>query len=307
MNDILIVDLPKEHGMVKGCWYDGYPVHKGHTKSSLNYATLYAQQQKIFPNQKRMINDFSNFKKILKKSGFHIVVFPFPKELNQIGNLHHDAVFVRDSGIMFKNFWIKANFSAKVRQAEAEIHTKNIVKRFHKKVIEMPKGAYIELGEVFYMETKNGSYYFGGLSRSNKKGHDFVRTIIKPDHYCLIKSDGYHLDTVFTPVLSKENELIAFVLAKNIINPKSISALKKFGLEIIYVDPIDSSGKGKELGNYAVNALIGPGVMLNCSKFLTKGVEDKLKKMGIKRYVSKLTDFRFAGGSYHCLTNEIYK
>jgi len=134
MNSILIVDLPKKHGEIKGCWYDGYPVHKGHTKSSLNYATLYANKRKILPNNKRLVKDYSNFKKILKKAGFQVVTIPFPEELNQINNLHHDAVFIRDSGIMFKKYWIKANFSAKIRQAEAEIHTKTIKEKFHKKI-----------------------------------------------------------------------------------------------------------------------------------------------------------------------------
>lgn len=305
MINLLIVDLPKKNGKIKGCWYDGYPIHKGHKKSSLNYATLYSNQKKIIPNQVRIKKEFENFKKILRKAGFKLHILPFPEELNKIGNLHHDAIFVRDSGIFFKDLWIKANFSAKVRQAEAEAHTKVIKEKFMKKVIEMPKGAYIEFGEVFLLKTILGSFYFGGISRSNKKGHDFVRSIIKPDKYCLIKSEGYHLDTVFTPVLNKNNQLIAFILVKKMIDKKSLELLKKFNVEIININPIDSSGNGKELGNYAVNTLIAPGVMLNCAKFLTKGVENKLKKLGIKRFISPLKDFRFAGGSYHCLTNEI--
>jgi hypothetical protein len=83
--------------------------------------------------------------------------------------------------------------------------------------------------------------------------------------------------------------------------------LKQLDIEIIEIDPIDSSGEEEELGNYAINTLIAPGLMLNCSEFLTKNIENKLKAMGIKRYISPLTYFRFAGGSYHCLTNEIYQ
>ena len=306
MNELIIVDLPKPHGKIKGCWYSGYPVHKGNTERSLNYATFYAKEKHIIPNQKKLKIDFFNFKKLLKKAGFRVHILPFPKELNKENNLHHDAVFVRDSGILFKNYWIKANFSAD-RQQEAESHTLTIAKKFKKKVIQLPSGAYLEFGEVFFLQTKNGSFYFGGLSRSNKKGHDFVRSIIKPDHYCLIKSEGYHLDTVFTPILSKKNELIAFVVAKDLITSKSLKTLKKFKVKIINLDLIDSSGEGNTLGNYAINALIAPGIMLNCKKFLTKGVENELKKIGVKRFVSPLTFFRFAGGSYHCLTNEIYK
>ena len=91
------------------------------------------------------------------------------------------------------------------------------------------------------------------------------------------------------------------------ITQKSLASLKQLDIEIIEIDPIDSSGEGKELGNYAINTLVAPGIMLNCAEFLTEKVESKLKSLGIKRYVSPLTYFRFAGGSYHCLTNEIYK
>lgn len=306
MNELIIVDLPKPNREVKGCWYNGYPVHKGNTERSLNYATFYAKEKRIIPNQYRLKKDFTNFKNLLKKAGFRVYLLPFPKELNKKNNLHHDAVFVRDSGILFKNFWIKANFSAD-RQQEAESHTKTIAKRFKRKIITLPKGAYLEFGEVFFFQTRNRSFYFGGLSRSNKKGHDFVRSIIKPDKYILIKSEGYHLDTVFTPVLNKGNEIVAFIVAKSLINPESLIALKKLNIKILPVDPMDSSGEGDKLGNYAINALVAPGIMLNCKKFLTKGIEKELKRMGIKRFISPLTDFRFAGGSYHCLTNEIYK
>lgn len=75
---------------------------------------------------------------------------------------------------------------------------------------------------------------------------------------------------------------------------------------MIFVDPIDSSGTDAQLGTYAINTLIAPGILVNCATFTTPGVEDALKKLGIKRLHSPLTDFRFAGGSYHCLTNEIY-
>jgi N-dimethylarginine dimethylaminohydrolase len=307
MNKIVIVDLPRINGKIRGCWYNGYPIHKGHTESSLNYATLYANQKNIIPDQKRLKRDFKNFKKTLKQAGFDIRVLSFPEEINKTNNLHHDAVFVRDAGLIFKDYWIKANFSATVRQAEAEVHTKTITKKFGKKIIELPKDAFLEFGEVFLLQTKNGTYYFGGLSRSNEAGHNFAKSIIKPDNFCLIRSNGYHLDTVFSPVLNKDNELVAFIVAKNMLDSESLESLKKFNLEIIYVDPIDSSGEGEELGNYAVNTLIAPGIMLNCAKFLTMSVEEKLKKLGIKRFVSPLTDFRFAGGSYHCLTNEIYE
>jgi len=159
---------------------------------------------------------------------------------------------------------------------------------------------------VNYFETAHGSYYFGGLSRSNKQGHDFVREIIRPDNYILVESEGYHLDTVFTPVVTADNRLAALIVAGEGIKPGSMERIRSLGIQVIEVTAQDSSGAGETLGDYAVNALIAPGIMINCSLFETPGVEETLRKLGIERYVAPLTSFKYAGGSVHCLTNEIY-
>src|SRR3989339_690832 len=155
MNEIIIIDLPKPHGEVGGCWYNGYPVHKGTTKTSLNYATLYADQKKIIPDQAVIKKDYKNFINLIKKTGFKLHILPSPKELNQQNCLHHDAVFIRDAGLMYKDYWIKANFSVSDRKIEADIHAKYISKKFNKKIIKLPADAYIEFGEVFFIHTKN--------------------------------------------------------------------------------------------------------------------------------------------------------
>ncbi len=306
MNEIIIIDLPKAQGNINGCWYNGYPIHKGKTKNSLNYATVYANENHILPNLEILNQDFDNLKKTLLQAGFLVHVLPFPERLNEENNLHHDAIFIRDAGLLFKNFWIKANFSVEQRQVEAEVHAKVISKKFGKEILNLPANCFLEFGDVFLLQTKKGSYYFGGLSRSSKRGHDFVKSVVKPDNYCLIQSEGYHLDTVFSPILSAENELVACLVTKKVLERKSLESLKQLNIEIIEIDAIDSSGEGKELGSYAINSLTAPGILLNCSKFHTKNVESKLKAMEIKRYISPLTYFRFAGGSVHCLTNEIY-
>ncbi len=306
MNEIIIVSLPPANGEVKGCWYNGYPIHKGESEDSLNYATVYANEHKIIPDQAVIQSDYKNFVATLEKTGFKIHILPFPEELNQIDNLKHDAIFIRDSGFMFQDYWIKARFSAKQRAQEAEVFADIISKKFSKKIIELPTNAYLEFGETFYLKTKNGTFYFGGLSRSNKIGHDFIKEILDPDHYCLIESEGYHLDTVFSPVINKNNELVAILTTDNMISPSCIANMKNVDLEIINIDPIDSSGVGKGLGNYAVNSLIAPGKLLNSIEFKTPGVEERLQQLGIERYISPLTYHRFAGGSFHCLTNEIY-
>lgn len=303
--EILVVGLPKPHGEIKGAWYNGYPVHKGFTDDSLNFATVFARDHHIIPNQKIVIRDHNNFLATLREAGFKLRVLSFPENLNQADSLHHDGVFIRDSGFWFKDYWIKSNYAVKDRRPEANTWAEIIGKRFNKTIATPPPGAYIEFGEVYYFKTSAGTYYFGGLSRSNEKGHRFARSIIKPDHFILLHSHGYHLDTVMTPLISQNQELVGLVITKNMFREDSLEKLKKLNLPLITVGPMDSSGSGNRLGTYHVNCLPGPGVLVNTGKFLTPGVEEKIKALGIKRYYSPLTYFRYAGGSYHCLTNEI--
>ncbi|HLC69698.1 MAG TPA: hypothetical protein VJH75_01475 [Patescibacteria group bacterium] len=302
---ILVVGLPKAHGEIKGAFYNGYPIHKGFTDDSLNFATVYAHDHKIIPDQKIVTRDHKNFLTTLRQAGFKLQVLPFPENLNREDSLHHDGVFIRDSGFLFKKYWIKSNYSVKDRRPEADAWAEIIKTRFHKTIITPPPGAYIEFGEVYYFKTATSTYYFGGLSRSNEKGQRFVKSIVKPDHFILLHSHGYHLDTVMTPVINKDNELTALIITKNMFREDSLDKLKNLKIPLITVGPMDSSGTGGKLGTYHVNCLPGPGVLVNTGKFLTPGVEDRLKALGIKRFYSPLTYFRYAGGSYHCLTNEI--
>lgn len=305
-NEIIVLGLPPVTGEVKGVWYDGYPVHRGETEESLNYATFYAHRNGIVPDQAVLRQEWLNFVDTLLLAGFHLHVVPFPPELNKPGSLYHDAVFVRDAGIMYKNLWIKAHFSVHDREYESEYHARLIERKFNKTVITLPEDARLEGGDINYLETRDARFYFGGLSRSNAAGHDFVRSLIQPDEFILIQSEGYHLDTVFTPIVSADNTLAGIITAKQALTTESLQRLEKLGVPLIDIELEDSSGKGEELGSYAVNALVAPGVMVNCAEFITPGVEAQLKELEIQRFVTPLTYFRYAGGSVHCLTNEIY-
>jgi N-dimethylarginine dimethylaminohydrolase len=304
--EIILLGLAPITPEVKGMWHKGYPVHQGETEASINFATLYANKKGIIPDQELLRREWLDFVGTLLQAGFHLNIIPFPAELNRPDSLYHDAVFIRDGGLIFRGIWIKSRFSVKDRMFEGEFHAQLIESKLGKTVVSLPEGAYLEGGDINYLETSNGSYYFGGLSRSNKQGHDFVREIIRPDHYILVKSEGYHLDTVFTPVVTVDNRLAAIIIAADGISPESMAQVRSLGIEVLEVSAQDSSGAGETLGDYAVNALIAPGVMVNSSRFSTPGVEEALKKLGIERYVTALSSFRYAGGSVHCLTNEVY-
>ncbi len=304
--EIILLGLAPVTDEVQGMWYKGYPVHQGETESSINFATLYASEHGIIPDQKLLRQEWLNFVDTLLTAGFHLHIVPFPDELNHPHSLYHDAVFIRDAGLVFRGIWIKSRFSVKDRIFEGEFHTKLIEAKLGKTVVSLPEGAFLEGGDVNYLETCQGSYYFGGLPRSNKLGHDFVRKIIRPDHYILIESEGYHLDTVFTPVISADNCLAAVIVTADMLSKTSMEQLRSLEIEVIEVTAMDSSGIADKLGEYAVNALIAPGIMVNSSYFNTPGVEAFLEKIGIQRFVTPLSSFRYAGGSVHCLTNEIY-
>ncbi|MCF7826701.1 MAG: hypothetical protein K9N29_08615 [Candidatus Marinimicrobia bacterium] len=304
--EIILLGLAPFTSEVHGMWHKGYPVHQGETESSMNFATLYAKQQGIVPDQELLRQEWLNFVDTLLTAGFHLHIVPFPEELNRPDSLYHDAVFIRDAGLIFRGIWIKSRFSVKHRMYEGEFHTNLIESKLGKTVVTLPESALLEGGDINYLETRHGSYYFGGLSRSNRAGHDFVRGIIRPDHYILVESEGYHLDTVFTPVVNVDNEMCAVIVTANMLSDSSMEAIRTLGVKVMEVSKMDSSGVDEQLGDYAVNALIAPGIMVNSSKFSTPGIEDQLADMGIQRYVTPLTSFRYAGGSVHCLTNEVY-
>ena len=304
--EIILLGLAPVTPEVRGMWHKGYPVHQGETESSMNYATLYAQKKGIVPAQDLLRREWQDFVCTLLQAGFHLNLIPFPEELNRPDSLYHDAVFIRDGGLIFRGIWIKSRFSVKDRIFEGEFHAKLIETKLGKTVVSLPEGAFLEGGDINYLETAGGSYYFGGLSRSNRAGHDFVREIIRPDNYILVESEGYHLDTVFTPVVTADNRLAALLIAADGISPASMARIRALGVRVLEVSAQDCSGAGETLGDYAVNALIAPGVLVNASRFTTPGVEDALRQLGIERYVTPLTSFRYAGGSVHCLTNEIY-
>ncbi|MBI4350355.1 MAG: hypothetical protein HY550_02845 [Elusimicrobia bacterium] len=304
--EIILLGLPPVTPEVKGMWHKGYPVHKGETESSVNFATLFAKKNGIVPDQDLLRGEWLNFVDTLLLAGFHLHIIPFPEGLNRPDSLFHDAVFIRDGGMIFRSIWIKGRFSVKDRIVEGEYHSRLISAKLKKTVITLPKGAFLEGGDINFIKSAGGSYYFGGLSRSNRAGHDFVRDIVRPDNYILVESEGYHLDTVFTPVLSADNRLAALIIASESIKARSMAQIRALGLPVIEVSAQDATGAGDRLGDYSVNALIAPGVLVNSSRFSTPGVEARLKKLGIERFVAPLTSFRYAGGSVHCLTNELF-
>ncbi len=289
------------------CWPKGYIVHQG-KKTSINKTTIHTLENNIKPNQKRLEESFKNLCNTFESFGCQLEIIPFPDDLNDIDGISHSVLYVRDVGFSFNDLWIKSNFSAKNRQEEADVIANIMSSKYGKKVIEMPTYAEIEFGEVHYIETDNKTYYFGGISRANRRGQEQVIDIIHPDKYFIIESLGFHLDTVFTPVVDKSNRFVAIIVAKGMITEDSyhnLESLRDDGVKIINIDNKDTCDTDG-LGTYAVNCFVGKGFLISGAKFSTPNVINELKSLDINFVSVDIPDYKYGGGSIHCITNELY-
>ncbi|MCF6238764.1 MAG: hypothetical protein L3J79_08140, partial [Candidatus Marinimicrobia bacterium] len=151
--EIILLGLAPVTAKVHGMWHKGYPVHQGETEASINFATLYASEHGIIPDQDLLRKEWLNLVDTLLTAGFHLHIVPFPEALNRPDSLYHDAVFIRDGGLIFRGIWIKSRFSVKDRIYEGEFHTKLIEAKLNKTVVTLPTEAFLEGGDISYLET----------------------------------------------------------------------------------------------------------------------------------------------------------
>ena len=67
----------------------------------------------------------------------------------------------------------------------------------------------------------------------------------------------------------------------------------------------DAIGTKNRIGNFAVNALPLPGVLIRPHKFTDPNIDKKLLELGVECIITPTTQFQLSGGSIHCLTNEL--
>lgn len=255
------------------------------------------------PVQKIVEEEHARGLDVLKKYA-DIELFPFPLELDANGLNKHDAVFTRDAFISDqKGLVIISNFSERERQAEAEARTP-LLSSLGFKTVRLPEDAFAEGGEFYYVPKDN--ILFAGGCRNNKKGVEEVAKHLKAKDVCIVESDSFHLDTLFTILLDKQGHLVGIIVCWELIKNKEAvqQFAKKHNIEILEVMPIDTVGfDGK--GKISVNCVALPGVLLGGSLFETQGIEEKIKKMGIEHAVTPVSQFLLSGGGIHCLANEL--
>tara|TARA_Y100001970_G_scaffold24422_2_gene29030 strand:- start:1627 stop:2505 length:879 start_codon:yes stop_codon:yes gene_type:complete len=290
---IVISKLPDS-----GWWSRGIP----------KYDDNPAMKKGLIPNHALAEKERKVLISAIKKSGHNILEFDFPLILDQ-QNPKHDFVFIRDSFIsnqMGTAIILRAGEPS--RRIENQIVT-SYLESLDIKIIEMPdkKGIRADGGEFYFCREEN--VLFCGLKRNTMQGATFVAEKFNVAELVIIEGNGYHLDTFFTPVLDKKGCIIALIACKKMLSKISESSLCQFAksrnIPLIDIPQVDSLGTASSIGNFAANALPLPGVLIRANRFTDLSVEEKLRELEIKSFITPTSQFQLSGGSVHCITNEL--
>tara|TARA_Y100000758_G_scaffold250410_1_gene186673 strand:+ start:569 stop:1456 length:888 start_codon:yes stop_codon:yes gene_type:complete len=293
---ILISHLPKHDW-----WGHGTPIYKNNP----------AMKQGVVPNQELVQIEMYMLTQLFTQLPIDVVEIDFPYFLDKqnINQRQHDFVFVRDLFVSDQNGKIIiSKFSEEARQVEADI-MQSMLESMGYKTIRIPEDstATAEGGE-FYFCPKD-KILFSGACRNNINGAEWVASEFNVDELVIMKSNAFHLDTLFTPVLNKDNNLAAIIACTSLMEKNSADNLRSFAkrkdVELVEVQPEDAIGTENELGEFAVNCQPLPGYLIGPTRFRSSEVAPLLKELGVMHITVPTTQFRLSGGAIHCLTNEL--
>ena len=290
---IVISKLPKS-----GWWQNGIP----------KYDDNPAMVEGAIPDLNIVEKERQGLISLIRNSGHEVIEFDFPIELDQ-DEPKHDFMFIRDPFISDQN-----GTAVILRAGEPQRRVENkIVKRYLESmgmnIVEIPdeKGIRADGGE-FYFCAKN-NVLFSGLQRNTRAGAEYVAEALNVKEMVILKGDGYHLDTFFTPVLNIDGKISALIACTSILSNGSKKRLYQFAdgidIPVFVIPPDDAIGTGKMIGNFAANALPLPGVLIRPNHFTNPIIDEKLMDMGIDRIITPTSQFQLSGGSVHCMTNEL--
>lgn len=274
----------------------------------IGYKDNPAMRDGIIPDQSLLIQERENLIDTLKNNNIEVIQFSFPKELEN-KKYGHDFVFIRDAFIsnLNKNVLL-LKFSQKNRDAESKIIS-DYLEKLDYNITELPnrKNMFAEGGEFYYC--RKDKILFSGIKRNSIRGAEEVASFLNVNELILIKTEAFHLDTVFTTIMDRHGKLCAIIVCKDLIFKESFDLLNQFsksnGIEIISIPPIDSIGLKNNIGSLAVNNFSAPGLLISSSKFSEPSVAKYLNTKNIKIETSPVSQFQLSGGSIHCLTNEL--
>ena len=293
---ILISKLPKN-----SWWGHGTPIYENNP----------AMKEGVVPNQEIVAVEMFMLSKLFNRLPVDVVEIDFPYFLDQQNTKQrqHDFVFVRDLFVSNQNgTCIISKFKEKARQVEADIMQIMLDSMGYKTIRIPSKSTATAEGGEFYYCPQDG-ILFSGACRNNVKGAEWVAQELNVDELVLMKSNAFHIDTLFTPVINLENTLVAVIACTNLMEKDSVENLKLFAkrknIELVEVPPEDAIGTENELGEFAVNCEPIPGYLIGPTRFRSNKVAPLLKELGVMHITVPTTQFRLSGGAIHCLTNEL--
>jgi len=293
---ILISNLPKHKW-----WGHGTPIYKDNP----------AMKQGMIPNQELVEVEMHMLTQLFNRLPVEVIEVDFPNFLDQQNTekRKHDFVFVRDLFISDQNGKaIISKFSEEARQVESDM-MEIMLDSMGYQTIRIPDtiNAKAEGGEFYYCS--GAKILFSGACRNNIKGAEWVAQEFDVNELVIMKSNVFHLDTLFTPVIKKDNQLGAMIACTSLMDKESINNLRSFSnkmaVELVEVDPEDSIGTKEELGEFAVNCCPLPGYLIGPTRFRSLKANQLLKELDVMHITVPTTQFRLSGGSVHCLTNEL--
>ena len=290
---IVISKLPRS-----GWWQNGIP----------KYDDNPAMVEGAIPDLNIVEKERQGLMSSIRDSGHEVIEFDFPDELDQ-DEPKHDFMFIRDPFISDQN-----GTAVILRAGEPQRRVENKIVKIYLEsmgmnIVEIPdeKGIRADGGEFYFCAKDN--VLFSGLQRNTRTGADHVAEALNVKEMIILKGDGYHLDTFFTPVLNIDGRISALIVCTSILSNGSKKRLYQFADEkdipVFIIPPDDAIGTGKMIGNFAANALPLPGVLIRPNHFTDPSIDEKLMDMGIDRIITPTSQFQLSGGSVHCMTNEL--
>ncbi len=290
---ILISNFPQS-----GWWSSGIPKYEDNP----------AMIEGAIPNMNIAKKERIKLINAITKSGHEVVEIKFPDELDK-RNKKHDFIFVRDSFI--------SNQKGKAIILRAGQPQRRIENKLIRKYLETYKMDIVEIPNKSGIRADGGEFYFclkdnilfSGLQRNTHSGAKYVFQELNAKNMIILEGMGYHLDTFFSPVLGKDGYIVAVIVCMKILINDSKEILRDYAkianIPIIDIPPEDAIGTKKHTGNFAVNALPLPGILIRPNQFSNNSINKRIEELGIKQIITPTTQFQLSGGAIHCLTNEI--
>ena len=281
----------------------GLPNHDWWGEGITAYDDNWGMADGVVPDVEKVKGEYESLLSTLRKYT-EVEIVPFPDQGKYPG-INDDFVFVRDQFISGNDHRVVI---CNLRRPERKHETDYIKDYFNSIGVgysSLSQEAIADGGEFYYLPKEK--VLFAGLSRNSKKGVEEMGRLLRVNEVVLVETKAYHLDTAFTVMLDKDKNLAGVITCPQMLkDPDSlIEWLKERNLPLIIINQEDTIGPKEVPGNQAVNSLQLPGVLISTCEFVTPGVEEQVKRLGIEHVITSTSQFNLSGGSVHCLTNEL--